>query len=211
MISIVNHLSKLYTTGGWADTFRTALLGTEKYCSVVVSEPTFKKGQEDEYSSNGFSLYGSTALSTSLERAITNMTLPLDDLDWDIPYADLDNLDTAGLVAFIDRKNLIKVWKDRTLSTSSISPTRYLIFMRISQKIASSIRYNLLPLVGGPFPQPSQLEELVQLAIEEFRGQFINCQYDITLYRQLGRIIIELAIEYIGFIYTLNVNIDLKI
>jgi len=211
MIARDEHLEKIYGEDGWLSVLRSALLSNTKYCSVVVSEAVFNKGKDDEYIANGFSLYGGLAVSSSLDRSITGEPLGIAELDWDIlDYDILNSVSNAGLVAFVDRKGEVKVWKDRTMSVSSTDPGQYLTNMRIIQGLINSIKYKLQKFIGGPFPRPSVVENLVKEAINESEG-FQSVSYELIFYRRLGFITVALNVEFFGFVHALSIEVDLKV
>jgi len=210
MIDRADHLEKMYGATGWVSTLRNALPQTARNVSLVVSEARFKVGQVDEYSGNAFALYGAAAIQNLEEDGLTGMSLSVTDLNWDIDYDDLDELDTAGIVALINRRGRVRVWKDRTLATTSTDPGKYLTNMRIVQTLVNDITKALQKFIGGPFPSSAEVESLVREAIEKREG-FLASSYDITFYRRRGFFTVDLSVEFFGFIHTITAKVEIKI
>jgi hypothetical protein len=207
MISVSEHLNRL---SDWSSDVATHLFDAKKYVSIVVSEPTFNQDTYDEYHGNGYAVYSGLVINSSPFTGITGQKILVDSLEWEFAYSDLTTIDSQGLVAFIDRSNTIKIWKDNTLSTSSTDPGRHMMYMRIIQLVVNKIQHGFEPYLGSKFPSPSIIESIVTNSINTTKG-IQEAHYDITCYRRIGTIGISLVIEFIGFIDTINVEVQLKI
>jgi hypothetical protein len=207
MITVTNHLSRLQD---FSDIFRNHLDIETKHISVVVSEPVFEQDTPDEYHDNGFSVYAALVISSSPISGIMGRQLPVDDLEWEIAYDDLSDLDDKGLVSFVIRNGQVKVWKDNTLTVSDTDPGAHLTYMRVVQLLVNKIQYGFEPYLGSPFPDPSTVEGIIKSAISSVEG-FLQVSYQITCYRRLGVISVDLVTEFVGFVQSISVQVELKV
>lgn len=202
-----NHLSKVES---WVSDLRTAVSGYERHCSVVVSEPVFQEGLTWEHTDNAYALYASLAARKFDGEGITGGELPVTSLSWEVDYDDLTSLDTSGIVTLVDRRNVIKVILDRTISQAPTNPSRHLGYMRAVQRLAGRIREGFRPMVGRPFPRQSTIENTLVSAINECTG-FKDVQYEVEISERRRTLTIDIGAHVVGFIHAINVNMSLVI
>jgi hypothetical protein len=202
-----NHLSKVQS---WVSDLRTAVSGYERHCSVVVSEPVFQEGLTWEHTDNAYALYASLATRQIDGEGITGGELPVTSLSWEVDYDDLTALETSGIVTLVDRRNVIKVILDRTISQALTDPSRHLGYMRAVQRLASKIREGFKPMIGKPFPRQSTIRNTLVAAIEECTG-FKDVQYEVEISERRRTLNIDVSAHVVGFIHAINVNMSLVV